>query len=154
MELVREERMNQDTYVWTASSLGGNPISCTAAKTALDLYSQEGTYTHLHKLGKFLREGMRNVLSKQNEEAQVIGDGPLAQVVFSREPVTDYRSTKRGDRYKGRHLMLKLFEKGIFLNPMGTKLYLSMKHNQSVCDEFLNRFQEALVEVKQHTVSK
>ena len=40
--------------------------------------------------------------------------------------------------------MLALFRRKIFLNPMGTKLYLSIAHTQSVCDMFLDRFAEAL----------
>ncbi len=79
--------------------------------------------------------------------AQVIGDGPLAQVVFSNEPVRDYRSTQKGDKAKGRALMLGLFERGVFLNPMGTKLYLSLAHDEAVCDDFLARFDAALAEV-------
>jgi glutamate-1-semialdehyde 2,1-aminomutase len=87
---------------------------------------------------------MRQVLSDHQEQAQVIGDGPLAQVVFSSEPVSDYRSTRRGDATKARALMLALFRRKIFLNPMGTKLYLSVAHTQSACDVFLERFAEAL----------
>jgi glutamate-1-semialdehyde 2,1-aminomutase len=45
---------------------------------------------------------------------------------------------------KGRSLRLALFRRKIFLNPMGTKLYLSIAHTQSVCDMFLERFTDAL----------
>ena len=51
------------------------------------------------------------------------------------------------DAGQGRSLMLALFRSGIFLNLMGTKLYLSLAHNRDVCDEFLGRFTEALREV-------
>ena len=44
--------------------------------------------------------------------------------------------------------MLALFRRKIFLNPMGTKLYLSVAHTQSVCDVFLERFADALQAVK------
>ncbi len=43
--------------------------------------------------------------------------------------------------------MLALFARGVFLNPMGTKLYLSVAHDEAVCDELLTRFDEALAEV-------
>ena len=42
--------------------------------------------------------------------------------------------------------MLALFRKAVFLNPMGTKLYLSIAHDEAVIDEFLGRFDEALGE--------
>ena len=74
----------------------------------------------------------------------MIGDGPLAQIVFTDHEVRDYRSTQKGDKARGRALMLGLFRRGVFLNPMGTKLYLSIAHDEAVCDAFLDRLDDAL----------
>ncbi len=76
----------------------------------------------------------------------MIGDGPLAQVVFTDRPVRDYRASRAGDAGAGRAVMLGLFRRGVFLNPMGTKLYLSLAHDEAACDDFLERFGEALAE--------
>ena len=73
-----------------------------------------------------------------------LGDGPLAQVVFGGQPVSDYRSGLSADKRRGRAVMLELFRQGIFLNPMGTKLYLSLAHKHRDCDEFLEKFDSAL----------
>jgi len=147
MDWVREDRLGRDDYVWTASTLGGNPVSAAAALAALALYRQPDTYRRLGGLGEYLRQGMRRVLAERQHRAQVIGDGPLAQVVFSADPVYDYRTTRRGDGAKGRRLMLGLFRRGVFLNPMGTKLYLSLAHDEAQCDRFLDRMGDALSEV-------
>ena len=147
MEMVSEHRIGGPDYVWMASTLGGNPVSAAAANAALAVYRQDGSYEKLHALGRYLREGMAGVLRDRQVTGQVIGDGPLAQVVFSGEPVTDYRSTARGDKARGRALMLALFARGVFLNPMGTKLYLSLAHDEAVCDSFLDLFDEALAAV-------
>jgi glutamate-1-semialdehyde 2,1-aminomutase len=147
MDVVREDRLGEPGYVWVASTLGGNPISTAAAGAALAVFRQPGTYQRLHGLGAYLRAGLRDRLRERQVIAQVIGDGPLAQVVFSAEPVRDYRSTQKGDSAKGRALMLGLFARGVFLNPMGTKLYLSLAHDEGVCDELLARFGDALAEV-------
>ena len=144
MDLVREDRLGEPGYVWVASTLGGNPVSTAAACAALETFREPDCYQRLHDLGNYLRNGMREVLDGHQERAQVIGDGPLAQVVFSPDPVYDYRSTKRGNGPKGRSLMLALFRRKIFLNPMGTKLYLSIAHTQADCDVFLGRFADAL----------
>ena len=146
MDLAREDRMGRDTYVWTASSLGGNPVSTAAAGAALAIFRDADTYPRLHSLGERLRGGMRRVLAARQETAQVIGDGPLAQVVFSARPVRDYRSTRAGDAARGRALMLALFRRGVFLNPMGTKLYLSLAHDEAAVDAFLDRFDDALAD--------
>ena len=80
--------------------------------------------------------------------AAAIGDGPLAQVVFSPDSVNDYRSTAKGDKEMGRRTMLGLFESGVFLNPMGTKLYVSIAHDESVCDAFCERLDDTLAQAR------
>ncbi len=146
MEHVREDRLGQSGYVWTASTLGGNPVSTTAANAALRVFRRDGVYEHLHALGAYLRDGMREALRRRGVPGQVIGDGPLAQVVFTSDgaEVRDYRSTRRADTALSRAVMLGLFRERVFLNPMGTKLYLSLAHEKSTCDDFLERFDHVL----------
>lgn len=146
-----ESRQGSAEYVWSASTLGGNPISCAAARAALRVLSADGVYPHLHALGKRLREGMRQVLADRGIDGQVIGDGPLAQVVFTPREVRNYRDALQSDRKLARSVMLELFRRGIFLNPMGTKLYLSIAHQAETCDAFLDRFADALEAV--HTTA-
>lgn len=144
MEMVNEHRIGGDDYVWMASTLGGNPVSTAAANAALSVFRTPGTYDRLHQMGDYLRHGMRRVLEARQVTAQIIGDGPLAQVVFSDEPAFNYRSTHKGDKVRARVTMLGLFRRGVFLNPMGTKLYLSIAHDEVIIDEFLDRFDNTL----------
>ncbi len=147
MEQVDESRIGGDGYVWMASTLGGNPVSTAAANAALGVLRRPGTYEKLHALGRTFRDGLARVLQDRQIRAQVIGDGPLAQVVFTDRPVNNYRSTARGDKAKARKLMLGLFARGVFINPMGTKLYLSVAHDEAICEEFLGRFDAVLGQV-------
>jgi glutamate-1-semialdehyde 2,1-aminomutase len=144
LDLARESRAGADTYVWTASTLGGNPISSAAALAALEIYRQPGTYSHLSQLGESFRETLRTCLKTTGHTGQVIGTGPLGQIVFTEHPVKDYRSSLTADRAKARAMMLGLFRAGIFLNPMGTKLYLSLVHSQSEIEEFATRLTSVL----------
>lgn len=147
MDLVNEHRIGSDGYVWMASTLGGNPISTAAANAALAVLRRPGTYEQLHAVGDRFRESLRRVLRDRQLRAQVTGDGPLAQVVFSDQPVFDYRTTARADKQRARKLMLGLFARGVFINPMGTKLYLSIAHDDAICGAFCERFDDALAEV-------
>ena len=52
-------------------------------------------------------------------------------MVFTDQEVTDYRAAARADRRRGRAFLLGLFRRGIFLNPMSTKLYLSLAHTEA-----------------------
>lgn len=144
MRLVEEHRAGSGEYVWTASTLGGNPLSCAGANAALGVYAQPDTYERLAGLGEQLRESLRKSLRDAGQVGQVIGDGPLGQIVFSDRPVVDYRSTIAGDRRKSRAMMLGLFRSGVFVNPMGTKLYLSLAHDDAAMKEFEARLTRVL----------
>ncbi|MDB5590600.1 aminotransferase class III-fold pyridoxal phosphate-dependent enzyme, partial [Enterovirga sp.] len=144
MAQVSEHTIGDPGYVWMASTLGGNPISTAAANAALSVLRRPGTYSRLHALGASFREQIRTVLRDRQVVAQVIGDGPLAQIVFTPDPVNDYRSTARGDKVRARRMMLGLFRRGVFINPMGTKLYLSLAHDEALCGEFCGRLDETL----------
>ena len=147
MDLVREERLGGGDYVWTASTLGGNPVSCAAALAVLDEIEVPGFHRRLDHLGVCLRHGMEEAIADAGIEATVIGDGPLAQVVFRRGPVTSSREIWQSAPGLGRRLMLGLFARGVFLNPMGTKLYLSAAHDEQVIADFLGRFRSALADL-------
>jgi len=110
----------------------------------LGIYRRPGTYSTLHELGETFREQLRRVAKDTGHQVQVIGDGPLGQIVFSDQPVFDYRSTIAGNREKSRAMMLGLFERDVFVNPMGTKLYLSLAHSPEAVEEFMTRLRDVL----------
>lgn len=145
MDVVSEcDLANRPNYAWSASTTGGNPVCSAAALAVLDGLSEDGVYEHLHDLGKRLRAGMRDALASLSVSAQVLGDGPLAQIAFSNRPVIDQTTQLKADGALGRRLMLTLASKGVFLNPMGTKLYLSIAHGTPDVDRFLVLLEESL----------
>jgi len=144
MDVVSEHRLPGPRYVWSASTGGGNPVSATAALATIEVLSERGIYAGFHHAGAQLRRQMAEVLDAQGETGQILGDGPLAQVAFSAQPVTDQRSWLASDRARGRAVMLALLKAGVFLNPMGTKLYLSLAHDAKAIAEFGQHFANAL----------
>lgn len=153
MEQVCEDRLGDAGYVWTASTLGGNPVSTAAASAALALYRETGVYARLHRLGAYLRRNLATILGERDVPFQILGDGPIAQVAFTAATPRDYRSSRHADGRLARRLMLELFARGVFLNPMGTKLYLSMAHTEAICDEFCETFAEAFDAVNQDSAA-
>ena len=146
MDLVREDRLGEAQYVWFASSVGGNPVSAAAALATLAELRRPGTYERLFELGESLRSGLRGVLRDASIVAEVQGDGPLAAVVFTDREVVDYRSARDSDRKRARAFLLGLFRRGIFLNPMSTKLYLSLAHTEDDLGRFLEAARATLRE--------
>jgi glutamate-1-semialdehyde 2,1-aminomutase len=144
MDLVREDRMGDDRYVWFASSLGGSAISTAAGVAALTALRVPGTYEQLFATGESVRAGLRAALAEVGLEATVQGDGPLAAVVFTRGPVNDYRDAFGADRTRARAFLLGLFRRGVFLNPMSTKFYVSLAHGPVDVATFLDAARAAL----------
>jgi len=68
----------------------------------------------------------------------------LAQVVFTDKPVNNSRDWAVANRKKGHQLMQQLIKEGVFLNPMGTKMYLSLSHGVKEMEEFFDKFACAL----------
>jgi len=138
LDLCTESNLGKERYVWFASTLAGNPISATASHATLRELRKPGVYERLHALGRNLRDGFHSLFKEMGIQGQVLGDGPLCQVLFTNERVVDYRSAFRADRQKGRQFVLELFRNGIFLNPMGTKLYLSLAHTDEDIEKMLD----------------
>jgi glutamate-1-semialdehyde 2,1-aminomutase len=146
LDLVREDRLGEARYVWFASSIGGNPVSAAAAVATLTELRRPGTYARLFALGETLRGGLRSVLNEAGVTAQVQGDGPLAAIVFTNHEVVDYRTAFDSDRTRARAFPLGLFRRGVFLNPMSTKLYLSLAHSDADIQRFLDTARATLRE--------
>ncbi|MEC9368995.1 MAG: aspartate aminotransferase family protein [Pseudomonadota bacterium] len=146
MQQMDEARIGGGDYVWMASTLGGNPVSMAAARAALGVLRQPGTYERLHATGAYLRERAGEVVRSRGLPVQMLGDGPMAQIVFTSDPVRDYRSGLRADKVLAREVMLGLFRRQVFLNPMGTKLYVSLAHDRGICDAFCDRLDDSLAQ--------
>lgn len=144
METVAENRLPGPNYVWSASTTGGNPVSSAAALATLDILSEPGVYPRLHQLGHVFRRRLDELIQAKGQAGQVLGDGPIAQVAFSPTPIIDQRTWLASNRRRSRMVMLELLRLGVFLNPMGTKLYLSIAHDEGSIREFIEKFGLAL----------
>ena len=144
MEGVNESRYSKLNYSWSASTTGGNPVSCAAAMATIKLLSEQQNFEKLHRLGREFRKQLTEILVNNEEPFQLLGDGPLAQVVFTDRTINNSRDWGVADRNKGLSLMLQLIKEGVFLNPMGTKMYLSLSHGAKEMEEFSDKFSSAL----------
>lgn len=109
----REDRLGEARYVWFASSVGGNPVSATAALATLGELRRPGTYDRLFALGAALRAGLRAALAEIGVVAQVQGDGPLTAVAFTDRDVVDYRRAFGADKKRARAFLLGLFDQAL-----------------------------------------
>ncbi len=142
MDEVREDRHATSRYIWAASTTGGSPLTSVAAHAVLDILETAGAYEHLFAMGQRLRDGIAAAFTDTGLPVQVYGDGPLAQYRITERPVTDMDSEARADNDLRRRLDLALLRRGLFINPMLTKIYVSLAHQPADIDRYTSALAE------------
>jgi glutamate-1-semialdehyde 2,1-aminomutase len=143
MELANPRKQGAPDYAYVSGTLNGNPVSCAAGLATLALLEQPGSYDRLRAVGERLRGGLRDIAARLGLSAQVLGEGPLANIYFTPDPVVDYRSSLRADPRITRQLGRALLERGVLVN-LGAKLYLSLAHTDADLARTLEAFEDAL----------
>jgi glutamate-1-semialdehyde 2,1-aminomutase len=142
MRLADPARRGQKDYVYMSGTLNGNPVAAAAGNATLAVLDRPGSYERLFAIGERIRAGLRAVFSSAGVSAQVLGVGPLFQVVISDEPVRDYRSLRRGDQGRMKCIAQHVLGNGHFLS--GEKGYLSLAHTDEEVDATVAAFGAAL----------
>jgi len=134
MQFADLARAGKEPLALSGGTMSGNPVGAAASLASLDILSQEGVYDRLYYAADRIKDGIRELASERDLEVQVIGEGPLFQVLFGAEPVTDYPSFLATDRDKARRLGYECVRRGLLTTP-GEKFYMSLAHDDSVIEE-------------------
>jgi glutamate-1-semialdehyde 2,1-aminomutase len=135
-------------------TFNGYAIGVAAALATLEELRREGVYPQLHALGRKARTRLAEVFARHAEPCQVLGEGPMLGLVFQAEPVTDYRSSRRGDAERARRFRAALLEAGIFVNVAGSKLYLSLVHSEDDVERLAEAADRALGMIREPAVQR
>ncbi|MBI4253669.1 MAG: aminotransferase class III-fold pyridoxal phosphate-dependent enzyme [Candidatus Rokubacteria bacterium] len=129
-------------YVWQAGTFNGNAIACAAGLATLTELRKPGTYERLFKTGARLREGLRAAVRKHGLAAQVSGEPPVFDILFTDRPIVDYRATLTADRDRIKRFNQELVRRGVV--KAANKIYVSLAHSDADVDETLAIFDQAL----------
>jgi glutamate-1-semialdehyde 2,1-aminomutase len=120
------ERVGAADFVTQLGTLSGNPVAAAAGLATLAILRRHGTYGHLFSTGRVLMAALTEKLRQAGIPAQVIGEPPLFDVVFTAEPVRDYRDTLAADADMQRRFNAALRRRGILKGD--AKYYISVAH--------------------------
>jgi glutamate-1-semialdehyde 2,1-aminomutase len=134
-------------YVWQAGTLNGNPIAAAAGLATLAELRKPGTYERLHRLGARLRDGLAAAVRRHGLAAQVSGEPPVFDVLFTDQPIVDYRATLTADRDKMRRFNEECLRRGVV--KASNKIYVSLALSDADVEETLGVFDAALAAVAQ-----
>jgi glutamate-1-semialdehyde 2,1-aminomutase len=76
-------------------TLSGNPVAAAAGLATLEILKRPGAYERIFATGRELMRALAELLKVNGVTAQVTGEPPLFDAVFSGGPVHDYRGALR-----------------------------------------------------------
>jgi glutamate-1-semialdehyde 2,1-aminomutase len=140
-------RKGQGPYCFLSGTLTGNPVAAAAGLAALGVLEELGVYDRLHEIGNTLRGGINEIARKLGEPIQAIGDGPVLQVLFTQQPLRNWRDCLKADGKKAVRFGYELIRRGVYCSP-GGKIYLSLAHSNDDLQIVLGRVEQALSAVR------
>ena len=90
-------------------------------------------------------DGLKASLAKHGIQAQVLGEPPMFDVVFTPREINDYRSTLGADNEMRKRFNSELLARGILKGD--NKFYVSLAHTDEDVDKTLDAFDGALAAV-------
>ena len=135
-------------FVNQAGTLNGNPVAAVAGLATLHELRKPGAYERLFRTGTRLRDGLAVAARKHGLAAQVSGEPPVFDIVFTDQPLVDYRATLSADRARIRVFNEESLRRGIV--KAVNKIYVSLAHSDQDLDETLTAFDQVLSEIARH----
>ncbi len=131
-------------YCFLSGTLTGNPVACAAGLATLAVLRQAGAYQRLRAAGQRLADGLRLAGETAGVPLQVLGDGPVLQVVFTEhKPLRNHRDLLKADKTRAVRFGQEMIRRGVYCTP-GGKLYLSLAHSDADIDRTVEIAAEAL----------
>ena len=138
--------MTDEDFIFQVGTLSGNPVAAVAGLATLDVLKRPGTYEGVFANGRRLMDTLSELLKKHGIKAQVIGEPPLFDIIFTDQPIKDYRDTLKADTATLKRFNQALRARGIMKGD--SKYYVSVAHTQADIDHTIGAWEEALSELK------
>ena len=120
--------VGEDAFLMQIGTLSGNPVAAAAGLATLEILRRPGAYEKIHATGRELMDILGSLLRQAGIAAQIMGEPPLFDVVFTGEPIHDYRGVLKGDVDLARRFNALLRERGILKGEQ--KYYVSLAHSE------------------------
>jgi glutamate-1-semialdehyde 2,1-aminomutase len=123
-------------------TFNGNPLAMAAARAMLCEVATPAAYQRIETLRTRAVTGLEREIAAHGLQAHVVSAGAKGCVVFSPEPVRDYRGFLGvDDRYSHAHWLFQ-HNGGVFLPPWGKieQWLISVQHDEADIDRFVANF--------------
>jgi glutamate-1-semialdehyde 2,1-aminomutase len=124
-------------------TFNGNPLAMAAARAAVTRVLTAESFADVERLQAGIEEGCRGVIDEFDLPAHPVVIGAKGCVVFSRDPIRNYRQfLLLDDRLSHLHWLIQ-HNNGVFLPPWGKaeQWLLSVQHTEADADRFVGNFE-------------
>ncbi len=135
-----------EDFLFQIGTLSGNPVAAVAGLTTLEILKRPGAYERVFATGRTLMAALSELLKKAGIKAQVTGEPPLFDVVFTDQPIRNYRDTLKGDKAMATQFNKLLRERGIMKGE--SKYYVSLAHTQADIDHTIGAWSDAIKQLR------
>ena len=142
-----KNKVGDENFLVQIGTLSGNPVAAAAGLATMAILKRPGAYERIHATGRELMGALSDLLKRAGIAAQVTGEPPLFDVVFTDETIRDYRSTLTGDADLMRRFNALLRERGILKGE--SKYYISLAHTDQDIKDTIGIWKDVIAELKQ-----
>ena len=108
-------------FTYQVGTLSGNPIAATAGLKTMEILRRPGAYDRIRANGRSMMETAGNAFARAGIPVQVVGDPVLFELVFTGQPVTNYRGVLTSNKTADARYNALMRQHGV-LKPPG-KIY-------------------------------
>jgi len=137
--------VGDEDFLMQIGTLSAAPVAAVAGLATLEVLKRPGTYEGVFATGRELMGTLAEMLAAAGVPAQVIGEPVLFDVVFTTEPVRDYRATLKGDADRQRRFNAAMRRHGIMKSD--TKYYVSVAHTAADVAQTVTAWKAAIAEI-------
>ena len=141
-----KNKVGDANFLVQIGTLSGNPVAAAAGLATMAILKRPGAYERIHGTGRELMRVLGGLLRDAGIPAQISGEPPLFDVVFTDQPVRDYRDTLSGDADLMRRFNALLRERGILKGE--SKYYISLAHTDEDIAFTIDAWKSAIKELK------
>jgi len=141
MEKIDSLIYKRPDYSFHGGTFTGNPITMTAGLATLKALEDGLMINKLNKHGDRIRKQLADIFGRSGEDVQIIGEGSIFNVHFTKEEVKDAVAAARADKKKLFDYNLALMSRGIFFLPTHNGA-LSTAHSTADIEKLLSRSEE------------
>ncbi len=122
-------RVGDDNFMMQVGTLSGNPVAAAAGLKTLEILRRPGAYERAAVTGNAIMQAINDSFGATNIPFQVVGHWSMFDVVFTSQPVHDYRAVFHADKARLARFNDLLRDKGILKSD--NKFYVAHAHDEN-----------------------